>query len=122
MAIVTAEDIKNETGIDLSVKLGIEPRYVNRWLERQQRHIVNYIARYAWGGLAQAQTYLSDQHGAGVIREALIEHVVFLNANNFIDSNDFADKDVADRTREIAPLAHDILANNGLLYTGRWDI
>ncbi|MCH5157475.1 MAG: hypothetical protein J1G02_06350 [Clostridiales bacterium] len=116
--IVTAEDIKNEIGIDLSQALGKQSQYINRWLERQQRSILNHIARYAYGGIEQAEGYLHYPVTAQVIREALIEHIVFLSHNNFIDASEIANKDVADNMRDIAPLAHDILLNGGLLYTG----
>lgn len=118
MTIVTVEDVKNETGIDLSQELGKSPQLVNKWLERQQREILHYIARYAWGGIAQAEAYLCDPRTAGIIKQAILEQIEFLAHNNFIEAKDIADKEIADKTRYIAPLAHDILIDAGLLYTG----
>ena len=116
--IVTAEDVKNATGIELSKVLGKECQYVNRWLERQQRAILNHIACYAWGGIQQAESFLENPRSRAKIKEALIEHIDFLAHNNFIDASDIADKDVTQRMHNVAPLAHQILLNAGLLYTG----
>lgn len=116
--LVSAEDVKNETGIDLSKVLGKEGQLANKWIERQQRTILNYIARYAYGGIEQAESYLRHPVTAQIIRQALLEQIDFLAHNNFIDASEIANKEVANNTSDIAPLAHDILLNAGLLYTG----
>lgn len=116
--IVTVDDVKNEIDIELSVALGNSPQYVNKWLERQQRAILNHIAKYAWGGIQQAEAYLNDPQSREIIKRALLEQIDFLAHNNFVDASDIADREVASKMRDIAPLAHDILLNGGLLYTG----
>lgn len=120
MIIITAEDVKNEIEIDLTQALGKDAVYVDKWLARQQRHMLNYIALHAWGGIRQAEAYLCDEHKGQVIKQALLEQIEFLALNNFVDANDVADREIADKKRKIAPLARDILANNGLLYTGAY--
>lgn len=120
MAIITVEDVKNEIGIDLREELGKDVPYVDKWLERQQRHILNYIARYAWGGIKQAESYLCDKHKLQIVKQAILEQIEFLSLNNFVDAKDIADRDITDKKREIAPIAHDVLSNGGLLYMGAY--
>lgn len=120
MALITVEEIKNETGFDLSQLLSLSPQQADKWLARQEREIVNYIGKYAWGGVEQVKWYMKDAIKRSYIKEALMEQVIFLKQNNFVDSKAISKISVAQDTRDISPIAHDILANAGLLYTGKW--
>ena len=120
MAIITVEEIKNETGFDLAQMLGLEtPQQAERWLNRIEREVLSHIGKYAWGGIEQAKKYLTNAKYREVIKEALMEQIIFLQHNNFVDGNMIANATIAKDTLCIAPLCHDILLNAGLLYVGR---
>lgn len=123
MAIITVEEIKNETGYDLAQMLSLTtPQQAQRWLNRVEREVLNYIGEFAYGGYEQVKWYLKDAIKKSVIKEAVLEQVIFLKENNFIDANLIAKQSVANDTRTIAPLCHSILANAGLLYAGKWGV
>lgn len=123
MAIITVEEVKNETGYDLAQMLGLTtPQQAQKWLNRIEREVLNYIGTYAFGGFEQVKWYLKDAVKKSQIKEAVLEQVIYLKANNFIDGNLISKVSTAKDTRTIAPLCHDILANAGLLYTGKWGV
>ena len=118
---VTVEDVKNELDISLAEELGLQPKQVDRWLARVQRTIVNHIARYAYGGIEQARHMLCHERNLKVVREAIIEQIDYLATNNFVQADKVMNTgggQVAEPV--IAPLAHQLLLNAGLLYSGAW--
>ena len=120
---VTVEDVKNELDISLADELGMQPKQVNRWIARVQRTIVNHIARYAYGGIQQVKRMLQYDCNVEVVQKAIIEQIDYLAVNNFVQPDKVMNVS-GQQTAEpiIAPLAHQMLLNAGLLYTGmrRW--
>lgn len=117
--LITVEDVKNELDIDLAIELGKQPKQVNRWILRQQRTILNHVARYAYGGMRQVERMLQCEDNVNVVREAIIEQIDYLHTNNFVEPNrvmNVSGQEAAEPV--IAPLAHQVLLNSGLLYTG----
>lgn len=119
--LITVEDVKNELGISLASELELQPKQVDKWLMRQQRTILNHIARYAFGGMAQVERMLERDENVKIVREAIIEHIDYLADNNFVQPNKVMNVNGAQSVEPtIAPLAHQLLLNAGLLYTGEW--
>ena len=82
---------------------------------------MNHIARYAHSGMKQVESYLLNPIAKKIIKQSIIEQIDFLAHNNFVVAKHIANVDVANKTRSIAPMAHEILLNAGLLYSGaRW--
>lgn len=119
---VTSEDVKNELDLSLAEELGMQPKQVNRWILRVQTTIVNHIARYAYGGIQQVECMLQHECNVKVVKKAIIEQIDYLSTNNFVQPDKVMK--VGGKVAEpiIAPLAHQMLLNAGLLYTGarRW--
>lgn len=119
--LITVEDVKNELGISLAAELDMQPKQVDKWIMRQQRTILNHIARYAYRGMEQVKRMLERDENVKVIREAIIEHIDYLADNNFVQPNKVMNVNGQQSVEPtIAPLAHQILLNAGLLYTGEW--
>lgn len=116
--LITAEDVKNELDISLADELGMQPKQVNRWLARVQRTIVNHIARYAYGGIKQAERMLLNEHNKSVVRQAIIEQIDYLATNNYVQADKIMNTGGQIAEPVVAPLAHQLLLNAGLLYTG----
>lgn len=119
--LITVEDVKNELGISLAAELDMQPKQVDKWIMRQQRTILNHIARHAYRGMEQVKRMLERDENVKVIREAIIEHIDYLADNNFVQPNKVMNVSGQQSVEPtIAPLAHQILLNAGLLYTGAW--
>lgn len=116
--LVTAEDVKNELGIDLAVELGRQPKYVDNWLRRIEKTILNHIARYAFWGMEQVRRMLTCSEYQNAVKEAIIEQIDYLSSNNYVQPDKVMNTSGQIAEPFIAPLAHQILLNAGLLYTG----
>ena len=116
--LITAVDVKNELGIDIGVELGIQPAQVERWLARVQRTIINHIASYAYGGLEEAERRVNLPQNKTVMQRAILEQIDYLAANNFVQADKVMKTGAQVAEPVIAPLAHQMLLNAGLLYTG----
>ncbi|MDE7454995.1 MAG: hypothetical protein K2M64_04120 [Clostridia bacterium] len=116
--IVSVEDIKNELNLDVGDDLGMQPQQVQRWIARQQSRILNYIAYCAKVGIEQVNSMLNDPHNVKVVREAILEHIDFLADNNYVQADNLLKLNGQTAEPSIAPLAHLILLNAGLLNTG----
>lgn len=117
--LITVEDVKNELGIDVVAELGKTPQYAERFLSGVATEVLNHIADYAFYHMAQVRRYLANPHKRAVIREAVLDQVVFLSANGWVNASDIADKNVANGTIGIATKAHERLLNEGLLSVAR---
>lgn len=118
--LITYEDVKNETGIDLTAEMGLQPREVNLWIKRQERTVLNYIAAHKVSGYIAAQKMLQDETATAVIKQALLEHIQFLRENKFVEPDLLAQKNGDQLVPSVAVQAQWTLENSGLLYTGRW--
>ena len=118
--LVSIADVKNELDIDLEKEFGKTSQHVDKWLGSQQREILNHIARYAYGGMVKVEAYLLRPQARQIIKQAILEQINFLAHNNFVEAKYVADMDVANKMRDIAPMAHEILLNAGLLYSGAY--
>lgn len=116
--IVTVEDVKNELDIDLGAELGLKPQFINRWLKRIQRTILNHIAKYAYNGMSQVERMLCNPRNVEVVKEAIIEQIDYLATNNFVQADKVMSTNGQFAEPVIAPLAHQVLLNAGLLYAG----
>ncbi len=115
--LVTIEDIRNELDIDLQTSLGKQPQYVNKWIGRQQETVLNHIASYRYGGRRDVDRLLESCEVVSVVRKAIIEQIDYLAENNFVQPQQAMTADYSSLSH-IAPLAHQILENAGLLYSG----
>lgn len=116
--LVTAVDVKNELDLDLAAELGRQPKYVDRWLARVQQTVLNHIARYAYGGMAQVKCLLQNARNVEAVQQAIIEQIDYLSTNNYVQADKVMNTSGQIAEPVIAPLAHQILLNAGLLYTG----
>lgn len=116
--LVTAEDVKNELNIDLLKSLNAQPAYVDNWLKRVQRTILNFVAGYAYGGNEQVQRYLQSERNRQVFHEAIIEQIEYLARNKFMQPLNLMTVRGEYAAPSISPIAKDILENAGLLYAG----
>lgn len=116
--LITIEDVKNELDISLADELGMQPKQVDRWLARVQRTVINHIARYAYSGITQAERLLQNERNKAVVRQAIIEQIDYLATNNFVQADKVMNTSGQVAEPVIAPLAHQLLLNAGLLYTG----
>ncbi len=116
--IISVEDVKNELDLDLTSELGEQAKQVDKWLMRVQRTILNYIAQFAYGGMRQVENLLQCSENVAVVREAIIEQIDFISSNNFVQTDKILNVGGQSVEPTIAPLAHQILANAGLLYAG----
>ncbi len=118
---VTVEDVKNELDISLAEELQLQPKQVDRWLMRVQRTILNHIARYAYGGMEKVRRLIRFEKNLEVVREAIIEQIDYLATNNFVQADKVMNTGGGQLAEPvIAPLAHQVLLNAGLLYTGAY--
>lgn len=117
--LITVEDVKNELGINLVVELDKQPKYVDKWLKRNvQTTIFNHIARYRRCGIEAVARMISYPPYAKTIKDAMIEQVDYLASNNYVQANKVMNTGGQVAAPIIAPLAHQLLLNAGLLYTG----
>lgn len=117
--LVTATDIKNELDIDLATDLNMQPRQVERWIYRVQSTILNHVARYRYGGAETLYMVLANQRYKAAIEEAIVEQVEYLSTNNYVQPEKVMNTSKGQVAEPvIAPLAHQILLNAGVLYTG----
>ena len=116
--LITAEDVKNELAIDLAKELDIQPKQVERWLARVQRTIVNHIARHVYRGIRQAERLVCNEQNKSVVQRAILEQIDFLAKNNFVQADKVMNTNGQAVEPVIAPLAHQMLLNAGLLYAG----
>ncbi len=127
--LVTFEEIKNALDIDLPARLHKSISAAEHWLERQEDIVISHIAEYAFYKYAQTEKYLQDEQKKEVIKKSIIEQVDYV-LTSAVDVTKIIP--VASRAGsfsalnkqsldgyEIAPLAHKLLLENGLLYTGR---
>lgn len=112
--LVTVEDVKNELDVSIADELHIQPRQADRWIMRQQQVILNYIA-LSVGGTEQAAQLLGDSSSVDVVRKALIEQIGYVARNNFVQADLVMNLDGQTVAPTIAPLAHQMLLNAGLL-------
>lgn len=116
--LVTVEDVLNELDINLAEALNKQPKFVDKWLLRQQRTILNYIATCAHCLMAQVEQMLQNDDNKNVIRNAILEHIDYVAANNYVEPNKvMCIGDEQTVKPAIAPLAHEMLQNAGLLKT-----
>ena len=116
--LVTVEDVKNELDINLASELDMQPKQIDKWLMRQQLTILSYIAGTVNGDMGKVELMLKDESKAKAVRAAIIEQINYIAGNNFVQPNKVMNIDgqqVVEPT--IAPLAHQMLLNSGLLRT-----
>jgi|SRR5699024_3521419 len=117
--LITPEEVKNELEIDLVAELGVQPKQAERWLLRVQRTIINHVARYTYGGVESVWRSLNDKRYKSVIKEAIVEQIDYLSTNNYVQADQIMKTGQGQLAEPIiAPLAHQLLLNAGLLYTG----
>ena len=113
--LITVEDVKNELDLSIADELGLQPKQVNRWIMRQQQTILNHIASNS-NGSAGLEALLADENNVKVVRAALIEQIDYVADNNFVQPNNVMNVDGQQVVEPaIAPLAHQMLLNAGLL-------
>ena len=116
--LVTVEDVKNELDINLASELDMQPKQIDKWLMRQQLTILNHIAGSVNGDMGKVELMLKDESKAKAVRVAIVEQINYIAGNNFVQPNKVMNIDgqqVVEPT--IAPLAHQMLLNSGLLRT-----
>lgn len=114
--LVTVEDVQNELDLNLSAELDKQPKFVDKWLLRQQRTILNHIASCAHCGMAQVEQMLQNNENKKVIRDAILEHIDYVAANNYVEPNKVMNVGAEQTVGPvIAPLAQEMLQNAGLL-------
>ena len=114
--LVTVEDVKNELDISIASELSMQPKQVNKWIMRQQQTILNHIASYGNGDVEQLEPMLKDESKVKAIRAAIIEQINYIADNNFVQPNNVMNIDGQQTVvPAIAPLAHQMLLNSGLL-------
>lgn len=117
--LITPEEVKNELEVDLVAELGVQPKQAERWLLRVQRTIINHVARYTYGGVESVWRRMNDERYKSVIKEAIIEQIDYLATNNYVQADQIMKTGQGQLAEPIiAPLAHQLLLNAGLLYTG----
>ncbi len=126
--LVTAEEILNETGYDIAKIYNLKDRPLDRWIERQETIILNFILEHCFYGLKQLNYYLSFDNLRNFIKLAIFEQIDYVcsTRNDASKINAVSaragkysalDRDkVLDYT--IAPQAELILKTHGLLYVG----
>lgn len=117
--LVSFDEIKNVIGKDLQEAMGKTVTQAQFWVEEQEDEILNFIAEYAWDGMAQVQGYLRNEGCRLIIKKAILQHIAFCADNNFVERAHIMEKDKADKLIDIAPRAYKTLLNGGLLYTGQ---
>lgn len=116
--LVTVEDVKNELDINLAEEFGGRPKRADRWLKEQQQTVLSHIARYAYGGVAQVKRLLTREQNVKAVYEAIIAQIDYLSSNNFVQPEKVMNTGTGSVEPAIAPHAHQILLNAGLLYSG----
>ena len=118
--LVTQEDVKNELDIDIAQELNLQPKQSERWLARIALIIINHIASYAFGGIEQVNRMLENEECRKIVKEAIIEQIDFLSENNYVQADKVMNTGKGQVAMPvIAPLAHQMLMNAGLLFTGK---
>lgn len=114
--LVTVEDVKNELDLSIADELGMQPKQVNKWIMRQQQTILNHAALSINGGMEQLEVMLQDENNAKAVRAAIIEQINYIAVNSFVQPNVVMNVDGQQVVEPaIAPLAHQILLNSGLM-------
>ena len=114
--LITVEDVKNELGVSLANELNMQPKQVNKWIMRQQQTILNHAAAGINGGMDQLELVLQDESKVKIVRAAIIEQINYVASNNFVQPNVVMNVDGQQAVEPtIAPLAHQMLSNAGLL-------
>ena len=84
-----------------------------------KRTIINHVAGYTCGGVESGWRRLNDERYKSAIKEAIIEQIDYLATNNYVQSDQIMKTGQGQLAEPIiAPLAHRLLINAGLLYTG----
>lgn len=116
--LVTAEEFYNATGINLTEHFKTQSA-VDNWLQSQEDNVIDYIATYAFNGMSQVQRYLGNARLREVIKKAVLRQAEFVARNGYVQYDLIAVKSEAENIVGFCPSARALLANNGLLYTGR---
>lgn len=126
--LVGAEEIKNETGFDIARLYNITGRPLERWIERQENIILNFIRSHCYYGKQQLEMYLSLDNLKSVIKQAVIEQIDYVcttkNDASKINAVSARAGSYSALAKErvtayvIAPQAEEILRSHGLLYLG----
>lgn len=116
--LITYEDIKNVLAVDLVKDLGKQPSQVNRWIKRQQDTIINLIGQYHFQGILGVERLLENPRNLQVVKDAIIEHIDYLAQNNYVIPDKTMDRGISYPNWFVAPLARQMLENEGLLYSG----
>lgn len=126
--LITAEEIRNETGHDIARLYNITGRPLERWIERQENIIFNFIRSHCYYGQRQLEMYLSFDNLKEVIKQAIMEQIDYVCAtkNDASKINAVSARagsyNALDKSRVIAyviaPQAEEILRTHGLLYIG----
>lgn len=130
MELVTQDLIKTMTGINLRERLNAPTDEVaERWIRRQENLIIQHIAQYRWSGIRAVKRLLDNPHDKEIIVEAVMEQIEYVLTNKLVDPSLLmgitgkageirAENKDAIRAYAVAPLAHEMLLNEGLLYCG----
>jgi len=130
--LITDQNIKDELDVNIKVKMRLPTQAaVDKWINRQQDIILNYIASHTWGGISIVEGRINtyDDYKQIVIK-AVYEQIDYIVFNSGIDSskiNGITRRNgvfnVANsnsiKSYQVAPLAKETLLNNGILYAGR---
>lgn len=129
--LFTVSDVFNATNINLAERLGAtdnSTQYVENWCKERQDEILDYIGSFAWGGRKQAERYANSPSLAPRIVEAVMYQIRYVVENEgqsniggiLLHSRGMSKLSMKERLESgIAPKAHRVLENNGLLYRGR---
>ncbi len=130
MELVAQDLIKTVTGIDVKERLNAPTSDVaNHWIRRQENIILQHIAKYRYGGMKTVNRMLNNDFARKVIIDAVVEQVEYILTNKMVDPTLLmgitgktgeirAESKDAIMEYAVAPLAHDMLLNAGLLYCG----
>lgn len=129
--LFTVSDVFNTTNINLAERLGATDngtQYVENWCKERQDEILDYIGSYAWDGRRQAERYTQSPYFAKTIVEAIMYQIQYVVENEgqnniggiLLHSRGMSKLSMKERLEAgIAPRAHRVLENHGLLYRGR---
>lgn len=126
--LVSVEEIKNETGFDIARLYNLTGRPLERWIERQENIILNFIRSHCYYGQRQLEYYFGFDNLKEAIRQAVIEQIDYVctTKNDASKINAVSARagsyNALDKQRVtayvIAPQAEEILRSHGLLYIG----
>lgn len=81
-----------------------------------KRTILNYIATCAHCLMSQVEQMLQNDDNKNVICNAILEHIDYIASNNYVEPNKVMNIGDGQAVKPaIAPLAHEMLQNAGLL-------